>query len=290
MGPFSLLDAFNDDPPNRLSLGAVDGLARPISLTPTASCGIIRYMSSPPLVSSLRRIADGLWTLDVMRRFPGGVLLPARGTVIRLADGALWVHSPTPLSAELAAAIDAEGPVRHLVGPNRLHHLSLGHWAARYPHAELWAARGLPEKRSDLKFTGTLGSPSTAGSRSPAAPWAADIEPLLLAGAPLLNEVVFFHRASRTLICTDLLFNVARPATWRTGLALTLMGTKARFATSRAWWLYTKDRAALKISLERVLRWNFARVIPAHGDVVEQSSGAPDVREVTRTALRPLLS
>ena len=120
------------------------------------------------LLPSFRLVADGLWTLDVMRRFPGGVLLPARGTVARLADGSLWVHSPTPITAELAAAIDDAGPVRHLVGPNRLHHLSLGPWAARYPAAQLWAAPGLAEKRSDLMFTGTLGSPTGTGSSAPA--------------------------------------------------------------------------------------------------------------------------
>jgi hypothetical protein len=131
------------------------------------------------------------------------------------------------MTPELAAAIDAEGPVRHLVGPNRLHHLFLGRWGARYPAAQLWAAPGLAKKRSDLMFTGTVGSPAGAGSSSPAiAPnWTTEIEPLLLAGAPLLNEVVFHHRPSRTLICTDLLFNVTHAATWMTSVALTRGGS-----------------------------------------------------------------
>lgn len=239
-------------------------------------------MSSSPLVPTLHRVADGLWTIDLLRRFPGGVRLPARGTVVRLSDGGLWVHSPTPLSPELTAAIDAEGPVRHLIGPNRLHHLSLGDWAARYSAAQLWGAPGLAEKRRDLKFDGAVGSPSAAPG------WTADLEPLLLAGAPALNEVVFYHRATRTLICSDLLFNVTHPATWMTGLALTMMGTKGRLATSRTWWMYAKDRAALKHSLEHLLRWDFARVIPAHGDVVEVTTGAPDVHDATRSALRSL--
>jgi glyoxylase-like metal-dependent hydrolase (beta-lactamase superfamily II) len=134
-------------------------------------------------------------------------------------------------------------------------------------------------------FTGAVGAPAAAGSPAIAPTWTGEIEPLLVAGAPLLNEVVFHHRASRTLICTDLLFNVTHPATWMTSVALTLMGTKGRLATSRAWWLYTRNRAALKNSLEQLLRWDFARVIPAHGDVVEPGNGAGDVRELTRSAL-----
>ena len=38
-----------------------------------------------------------------------------RMTVIRLPDGGLWLHSPTPLDDGLRAAIDALGPVAHIV-------------------------------------------------------------------------------------------------------------------------------------------------------------------------------
>jgi hypothetical protein len=37
------------------------------------------------------------------------------------------------------------------------------------------------------------------------------------------------------------------------------------------------------------LTWDFARVVPSHGDVVEPGNGAGDVREITRSALRVLL-
>ncbi len=53
-----------------------------------------------------------------------GLRLPftTRMTIVRLADGGLWVHSPIELGADLAAAVDALGPVRHLVAPNRIHY------------------------------------------------------------------------------------------------------------------------------------------------------------------------
>ena len=232
---------------------------------------------------TLRPVADGLWTMDILKRFPLGVRLPVRGAVVRLADGGLWVHSPTPLTPQLGAAVDALGPVRHLMGPSRLHHLSLGPWAGRYPAAQLWAAPGLAAKRADLAFAGTI----DVGAPPP--PWAAEIQPLPLAGAPGLGEVAFFHRASRTLICTDLLFNIRRPATRATALLLTVMGTKGRFAMSRVWRRYTKDRAALKESVERLLRCEFARVVPAHGEVFEGTPGAGSVPDATREALAWML-
>ena len=226
----------------------------------------------------LQPIADNLWSTDIDKSFPLGVRMPLRGTIVRLANGDLWVHSPTPLTPELGAAVDALGPVRHLVGPSRLHHVSLSSWSARYPAAQLWATPELAKKRSDLSFAGHV--PGT-----PPAPWAAEIEPLSIDGAPGIGEAVFFHRASRTMICTDLLFNIRRPATRMTAFLLTLMGTRGRFAMSRVWRRYGKDRGALKASVERLLAWDFTRVVPAHGDVFE----AADARDATRAALAWML-
>jgi Domain of unknown function (DUF4336) len=226
--------------------------------------------------TSWRAITDGVWGMELLKRFPLGLRLPMRGTVVRLADGGLWVHSPTPPVPEVTAGVDALGPVRHLVGPSRMHHLSLGPWAARFPAAQLWAAPGLAAKRADLGGAGVIG-----GGAPPV--WAREIEPLEIAGAPGIGEVVFFHRGSRTLICTDLLFNIRVPANRMTGLVLAVMGTKGCLAMSRVWRRYAKDRAALKASVEQMLSWDFARVIPAHGDVFEGEGGA--VRDATRAAL-----
>jgi hypothetical protein len=45
--------------------------------------------------------------------------------------------------------------------------------------------------------------------KEPDPDWRGKIEQHLFRGAPVLNEVVFFHRATGTLIFTDLVFNVA---------------------------------------------------------------------------------
>jgi hypothetical protein len=44
------------------------------------------------------------------------------------------------------------------------------------------------------------------------------------------------------------------------------MGTHDRFAQSRLWHLYTKDRGAVRRSLEKLLTWEFERVLPGHGE------------------------
>ena len=50
-----------------------------------------------------------------------GIDVNGRGAVVKLSDGSLWVHSPVNLDPELKAAMDALGPVKHIVTPNFEH-------------------------------------------------------------------------------------------------------------------------------------------------------------------------
>jgi len=50
-----------------------------------------------------------------------GIDVNGRGAVVKLSDGSLWVHSPVKLDPELKAAMDALGPVKHIVTPNFEH-------------------------------------------------------------------------------------------------------------------------------------------------------------------------
>jgi glyoxylase-like metal-dependent hydrolase (beta-lactamase superfamily II) len=223
----------------------------------------------------LTAVAVDLWSHVHRQRLPGGAVLQARMNVVRLGDGASLIHSPTPVDDPLAAEIAALGPVAYIVAPNCFHHLHVAPFLARFPGAKLYGAPGLAQKRPDLTLAGTLDDGS-------AAPWAGVLDQITLAGAPKLNEVVFLHRASRSLLVTDLLFNVTAPDNWATGLILRLMGTYKRLGPSRLLrWRLTKDRRALKADVERMLAWDFVRVLPCHGDVFE----SPEARERARAAL-----
>lgn len=210
---------------------------------------------------TLRPIATDLWTLDADLRLPGGFTLPVRTTVVRLPDGGLWIHSPVRLSDADAQAIEALGPVRHLVAPSLLHHLFLGEAAARWPDATTWGAPGLARKRPDLRIDHTL----TDG----APPWGDALDAVHVAGAPGIAETVFLHRPTRSLICTDLVFHVRTTASWLTPWVLRLTGTWGRLAQSRAWWFAIRDRAAAAAAADRLLAWDFDRVIMAHGEVID---------------------
>jgi hypothetical protein len=228
-------------------------------------------------MSVLRALAADLWVAERPQRFYG-LEVGTRMTVIRLADGSLLLHSPVELDAALRAALDALGPVRFVVAPNRVHHLYAGRVAAFYPAARLWVGPGVERKRPDLVYEAVLGDEAPAE-------WRGQVDQVFFRGRPYENEVVFFHRASRTLLLCDLAFNFGPRTAWPTRWLMRLIRSYGRFGPSTLDPLLIRDRAAARASLERILAWDFDRVVVAHGEVLERGG-----RDALREGYRWLLA
>ncbi len=205
----------------------------------------------------LTPLADHLWEIDAPMSVIG-MALGHRMTVARLPDKSLWLHSPVAYSSELAAALAQLGPVGHVVAPNAMHDTYLEGWFAAYPNARFHGARGLARARPDLKFTDTL-----ADSAAPA--WASVFDQHLVRGMPRLNEVVFLHRSSRTLIITDLAFNLGATMPLLSRMLLKINGCYNCFAVSRLLRTTIKDPIAVRASLDLILKWDFDRLVLSHG-------------------------
>jgi hypothetical protein len=140
--------------------------------------------------------------------------------------------------------------------------LYAGAWLEARPDAQLFLAPGLESKRPDLPLAGVL-------SDEPEPIWSGVLEQVVVRGLPITNEVVFFHAASRTLIATDLAFNIGPEHPALTRWAFRLSGAYRRLAPTNFERLLIRDRASFRASLERILEWPFERVIVAHGSVLE---------------------
>jgi hypothetical protein len=218
----------------------------------------------------LRTLAPDLWVADGPPvRFLGLFDYPTRMAVVRLADGGLWVWSPVALSEELAAEVEALGPVRHLVAPNKLHHLFLEAWSRRFPEARLYAAPGLAGKRPDLAFDVELDD-------APVSAWQGQIDHVIFRGSFALEEVVFLHRPSRSALVCDLIqrFDPATLRGWR-GAWLRLWGLAGEDgSTPLEWRASFLRRDAARAALARVLAWDPERLVIAHGLLPEENGRA----------------
>lgn len=220
----------------------------------------------------LQKLDTDLWTATTRLRFLG-IQVGARMTVVRLGSGGLLLHAPIELTPALRAELDALGPVQAIVAPNAMHHLYLPKAVAAYPRAQVFAAEGVAGKHPELKDLHPLGEAAELL-------WGGDLEQHPLHGAPALNEVAFFHRASRTLILTDWLFNFRRAPSLLTWLYMKLAGAIGRPVQTRELRSMIKDRAAAAASLDQVLAWDFDRIVLSHHDVVERD-GKQALRDAT---------
>lgn len=220
----------------------------------------------------LVRHDENLWSTEFELPWIGGAIpIPVRMTVIRLADGRLILYSPAPLPPALRAEIDALGPVGFVVAPH-MHGAHTDGAVQAYPEAQLLAAPLPPRGRTHLHYHGSLAD-------APPPAWKGQVDSLLVHGFRL-QEVVLLHRPSRTLVITDLCFHVQRSPSRATRTFARANGMWRRFGPSRLIRLLAvSDRAAFERSLEQILAWDFERVIPGHGDVLERGG-----REAIRAA------
>jgi hypothetical protein len=183
-------------------------------------------------------------------------------TVLRLDDGQLVLHSPVPISHSQERELAELGSVRFIVVP-QAHGMFAAQAAHQFPDAELLAAPFASRRQRQLPIRGELAD-------QPPPSWHGQLDSLLVRGFRL-NEVVLFQRSSRTLILTDLCFNIHRSSSPVTRAFLRANGAWQRFGPSRMIRLFfVADRQRLRESVQRILEWDFERVIPGHGEVLER--------------------
>ena len=166
----------------------------------------------------------------------------------------------------------------HLVAPSLYHDLYWPAWFARYPQGTFWGVPGFPKAHPDLRFHELL-------SPDQPTPWEAELPKLFIAGMPKLNECVFFHPPTRSLIVADLVFNLSADQPLLGKLILKVIANYGKVTCSRLFRAFIKDRQAFGNSVEEVLGWDIERVIVGHGENLTQ-----DGKQVLRQSFSWLTS
>jgi hypothetical protein len=220
----------------------------------------------------LERVAEDLWVESRPLRF-FGVECGTKMTVARLASGGLFVHSPIALDEPTRRAVDDLGSVTAIVAPSLFHHLFVGEWARAYPNASLSCCPGLDKKRNDIAWTGILGD-------EPRTEWNGEIDQVFFGARTMENEVVFFHRKSKTIISCDFMFNLASHPSALTRTVAFLLGQRQPGPTFLEH-LMIRKRAAARDQIDRIVAWNAERVLLAHGAAIDHD-GSESIRRAYR--------
>lgn len=214
-------------------------------------------------------VTEKIYIVEYPIRY-GGMDLYSRMTLVRLNDGKLWIHSPCKIDSDLKAAINKLGEVAYILAPGNFHHLHIPDFQQEYPNAETFLCPGLEKKRADIKFDWILGN-------QPDHRWQGEFEQVLIQGTRIITEVAFLHKSSKTLILVDLLENIGDDYSheadailkfWWKAVFHMWNNPKAAPEYQMAW----GNKNLVKQGLEKILSWDFERIILAHGNTIEKNA------------------
>jgi len=235
-------------------------------------------------LNTLKAVAHEVWIVDgpLIEFGPPLLRIPfsTRMTVLRIGRE-LFIHSPTPLTAGLKAEIAEIGEPAWIIGPNRIHYWWIPQWCEAYPDAVAYLAPRSEQQAGD-RLDRVSDRCRPLDDRS-GYPWDDTIDTLPVHGS-YMSEIVFFHRPSRTLVLTDLIENFEPQKLGLFAGVLTWLGGvqhpdgKMPYDLRLTYWAQT---AALRAAVERMIGWDPARIILAHGRWYERD-GADELRRAFR--------
>ncbi|GAA6058380.1 hypothetical protein JCM3770_006102 [Rhodotorula araucariae] len=240
---------------------------------------------APPNQELVIRKLDSHVTIFSVPFARGGIVpFGGRSTAIKLRDGSVWLAASHPLDPASLETLSALGPVKHLVMLDAEHGMYTKSYSDAFPGATVylpsggvkkWESKGfLPADRT--KYV-AYGHGAQGDQPDPfEAATGGEIKSVDFGKAFVNEDIAFYHEPTKTLVQADLLFNLppteqySRSSSRATIPFLSGLLQPGRNAHRRfLYHLTTTNKAEMRAAAKKVAAWDFDRVIPCHGDVIE---------------------
>ena|GEM_PF-2183215 len=218
--------------------------------------------SKRPVLSEI--VTDRIWASERPVWF-SGVRLRARTSVIRLDDGGLLVHSPTPPTDAWAKQVAELGEVRWLVVPNCFHHLGTPAAAAAFFAAKIVAPASAGAKNRELRIDIDIRDAAFVDA-------VPEIVLVPLDGVPFLDETLLYHRPTKTLFGADVMLRADESDHWTWRFAARITGCSKQWSVPPDVKHKIVDKAAVARSLRQIQALSIERIVVAHGKVIEDAA------------------
>ncbi|KAG8857994.1 hypothetical protein FRB96_005485 [Tulasnella sp. 330] len=226
----------------------------------------------------IREVKAGIWTFSVPFKRSGVLPVGGRSTALKLKDGSVFLVASTKADDETLTKIREIGPVKYIIAPDYEHYLNLKDFHKAFPEAKVIGVEGLEQKPTlaEVKFSGLYGKDPEGTMYG----YEDEISACYFS-AFKNKDVAFCHKASKTLIEADLVFNLPpreqyskskeSPLGWIPFLSYVAPFTVAHpFLTAQL----VSDNEVTKVHAKTVNGWDFDTIIPCHGDVMQGNGKA----------------
>ena len=136
----------------------------------------------------------------------------------------------------------------------------------RYPHAQAWSSPGVEERAKSQNVKVEFDAVLT--DKAPDL-WSDEIDQLIFKGSSVIEEVVFFHKSTKTLIVTDLIENfepekIASPIRRKIYRLARVTAPDGQTPIDYRMTFFRRQIEA-KVSFSRMLNWEPDKIILSHG-------------------------
>ena len=247
----------------------------------------------------IRRVIPSILTCSTPFLRFGRIKIGGRGTIVKLnagpdskgSDAPLAVFSPVALTDSVKAQMQEQlgsTNVKYLTALDQEHHIFLEAWHKEYPNAKVLAPETLPDLRDKQGYfkipaqNWLLFKKAEKGKTTVDSTFDAEFE-YEYVDAHGNKELVFNHKPTKTMIEADFLFNLpaneqmSRTSESATTGFLTRLFNAINTTQGSAIWqkrfiwyaISAADRTGFNESVGRIGKWDFERIVPCHGDVIE---------------------
>jgi hypothetical protein len=129
---------------------------------------------------------------------------------------------------------------------------------SKYSGATVWGPLGATSKLKTVPWQKQLGKDRW--------PYQDTLALVALNGMPAVNESVFVHLPSKTLIVADLCFNMTDSKGIGARIIFGLFGTYRKIGISRFFASHIKDKQAFRSSIEKLIQYDFENIVVSHGE------------------------
>jgi hypothetical protein len=151
--------------------------------------------------------------------------------------------------------------VRWIVVPNKFHHLQTPATAARYPNALVIGPKSAVARNPQVSLS--MGADDPAYLRA-----TPELSSIHMGGVPFLDETVFFHEKTGSLIAADLLISACAHDHWTWRISARIWGRYEKVRTPPDVRWSTRASAAAAESIAQMRALPLERILVAHADPI----------------------
>jgi hypothetical protein len=202
--------------------------------------------------------------------------IPTRSVIFDQGDGKVFVISPGPFTKQDFEELENRANEIILVSPNLFHHMHLDKCFERWPNIAIYGQPGLWKLKKQPWI-----KPYLKDIREIHTVLSTDVKAMFVRGVPALSETVFFDTKTKTLVITDIIFNMDNSVAFFTQLLLRMFGVYNKLGQSRLVKMNIKDKQAYKSSIEKILQLDFESIVVSHGNHIKDPKTVRTTREKT---------